>query len=311
MKKKILKSMLVMCIFAFMLSGCASEVEMMEVHSVTTEAISEEVVDLDTISEDMISEDYTTECYDEIIDISSNSDLSVAKVGDVVKFGRYEQDADLENGPEAIEWIVLDEQDGKLLLMSQYALEYLPFHVTQSSSELENITWENSTLRKWMNETFYNEAFALQEQEMICLSELENSVIYTEEYGHVYSNTVVECYGTTQDKVFLLDYQELIQYMNISDKEFTYYYDYYNEMIYTGDSYLGIEDFSFTSTEWAYLWMHEVYQTNSRVWYRTNAKLDNGETLENGMLEISGEHLYVNTDINLSGSIYPTIWVEK
>ncbi len=40
-----------------------------------------------------------------------------------VVFGHYEQDVHDENGPEPIEWFILDEQDGKLLLVSRYILD--------------------------------------------------------------------------------------------------------------------------------------------------------------------------------------------
>ena len=34
-------------------------------------------------------------------------------IGSIVTLGRYEQDGDKENGPEEIEWIVLDAKDGR------------------------------------------------------------------------------------------------------------------------------------------------------------------------------------------------------
>ena len=40
-------------------------------------------------------------------------------IGGIVTFGRYEHDGNEENGPEEIEWIVLDVQDGKVLLPFQ------------------------------------------------------------------------------------------------------------------------------------------------------------------------------------------------
>ena len=43
-------------------------------------------------------------------------------VGDIIQFGHYEQDNNLDNGSEAIEWIVLDydEANHKVLLLSKY-----------------------------------------------------------------------------------------------------------------------------------------------------------------------------------------------
>ena len=40
-----------------------------------------------------------------------------------VTFGTYEQDGNASNGAEPIEWYVLDEKDGKKLLVSKYILD--------------------------------------------------------------------------------------------------------------------------------------------------------------------------------------------
>ena len=50
------------------------------------------------------------------------------KVGSIVTFGQYEQDNNTGNGPEEIEWIVLDVQDGKSLLLSRYGLDAKPYN---------------------------------------------------------------------------------------------------------------------------------------------------------------------------------------
>ena len=43
-------------------------------------------------------------------------------VGDYISFGSYEQDNDVTNGKEPIEWLVLDVQEGKAKILSRYAL---------------------------------------------------------------------------------------------------------------------------------------------------------------------------------------------
>ena len=49
-------------------------------------------------------------------------------VNDHVFFGHYEQDNDLTNGAEAIEWRVLKVENGEALLISQYALDSQPYN---------------------------------------------------------------------------------------------------------------------------------------------------------------------------------------
>ena len=40
-------------------------------------------------------------------------------VGDLITFGTYEQDNNPDNGPEPIEWVVLDVKDHKALVISK------------------------------------------------------------------------------------------------------------------------------------------------------------------------------------------------
>ncbi len=88
--------------------------------------------------------------------------LSTLNVGDTFTFGVYEQDNTLFNGKEDIEWLVLDKEDNKIFVISKYALD----NVNYNSID-ESVTWETCTLRKWLNETFINVAFSLDEQALI------------------------------------------------------------------------------------------------------------------------------------------------
>ena len=74
--------------------------------------------------------------------------LSWSDIGSVVLFGSYEQDNDISNGPEIIDWTVLDKKDNKLLLISNNALDCQPYNISDT-----DITWENCSLREWMNDT--------------------------------------------------------------------------------------------------------------------------------------------------------------
>ncbi len=77
-----------------------------------------------------------------------------ASKGGTVSFGSYEQDGNTQNGPEPIQWIVLDKIDGQLLLLSADVLEARQYHHVP----FEEVTWENSDLRTWMNGDFYDRA---------------------------------------------------------------------------------------------------------------------------------------------------------
>ena len=80
--------------------------------------------------------------------------------GDTVLFGRWEQDGDPSNGPEPIEWIVAEQQDGASVLISSCTLDVRPFH-----GKAANVTWETSSLRAWLNGEFFRKAFSESEKE--------------------------------------------------------------------------------------------------------------------------------------------------
>ena len=101
---------------------------------------------------------------------SSVSTSSSVAVGDICYFGAYEQDNDLTNGKEPIEWLVLDVQGDKALLLSKYGLDAKPYNTTYA-----DVTWETCTLRKWLNDDFLKTAFSEDEQKAILTTEVDNS----------------------------------------------------------------------------------------------------------------------------------------
>ena len=124
-------------------------------------------------------------------------------VGDSFILGAYEQDNDESNGKEPIEWIVLDKRESDLLLISRYAIDCQHYYTQQSGT-----TWRFSSLRAWLNDTFYNEAFCQEEQQIIRSTLIQNPDNYI--YG-------VKGGSETTDKLFLLSIDEANQYF-ISDE---------------------------------------------------------------------------------------------
>ena len=127
-----------------------------------------------------------------------------AEIGDYVWFGSYEQDNDTANGKEDIEWLVLDKQGSKVLLLSHYGLDALRYN------RYEEVTWENCTLRTWLNETFIKYAFNSAEQQSIFLTNVDNS------RSQCYSEFDTTGGNNTQDKIFLLSYAEANKYLDVT-----------------------------------------------------------------------------------------------
>lgn len=104
-----------------------------------------------------------------------------------IKFGRYPQASKNENA--LIEWLVLKNDGSKALLISKYALDCQQYHTSRIFG-----TWENCTLRKWLNGTFISNAFSHEEQAMILSTTTESA--------------------NKKDRVFLLSMDEAWEYFS-------------------------------------------------------------------------------------------------
>jgi len=110
-------------------------------------------------------------------------------IGSTLTFGKYD-------------WRVLDVKNGKALLISKDVT-----HVNKPYNETKtDVTWENCTLRQWLNRDFLNE-FSSQEQSQICLSTIPN------EDNQWYGTKGV---NQTTDRIFLLSLDEVDNYFGNS-----------------------------------------------------------------------------------------------
>ncbi len=96
---------------------------------------------------------------------------------------------------ERIKWRVLKNDGSTLFLVADRGLDCKDYHDPGRS-----ITWENCTLRNWLNGTFYNTAFSKAEQGVVMSQDVvnEDNPDYNTEGGN---NTI--------DKVFLLSIGEV------------------------------------------------------------------------------------------------------
>ena len=114
---------------------------------------------------------------------------------EVITFGHYEQDADPDNGPEPIEWLVLEKDDESALLLSRNVLDSVLYH-----ERYEEVTWETCTLREWLNTEFVNTAFTEEDQARLVLTTVTADPGRTKKTDQG---------NDTQDRVFLLSYEEV------------------------------------------------------------------------------------------------------
>ena len=133
--------------------------------------------------------------------LSANAESGLPSAGDTVTLGVYEQDANEENGPEPLEWLVLDVHDGAALLVSVYGLDSKPY-VTGSS----RTAWDTSDMRSWLNGEFLDTVFTPEEKERVLLTAVPND----ETQSHPKIN--IRSCDDTEDYVFLLSYAEVMKY---------------------------------------------------------------------------------------------------
>lgn len=87
-------------------------------------------------------------------------------VGNSVVFGSYEQDNILNNGDEGIEWIVLERDGMKAMIVSKYTLDSVPYN-----SQNIDVSWESCSLHSWLNGDFYDVAFSTADRAAIVPNE--------------------------------------------------------------------------------------------------------------------------------------------
>lgn len=119
---------------------------------------------------------------------SQKPSYAKAEIGDIITFGKYEQNNSSADGSEPIEWIVLEKQDGSILLLSRYIL------YTEQFRRNSIFSWDDSVVRKSLNGDFFSSAFSAQEQSQICTKEFDYFVL-------------------ANDKIFLLSDEEVKYYL--------------------------------------------------------------------------------------------------
>lgn len=163
-------------------------------------------------------------------------DLSALKVGDVVNFGNVTFASYLGNDfKKDVPWLVLDIKDGSALIISENIIEFRPYWEgyaelsrqwndeymanLDSFSSFEELdayiatlpyekeygpiaaTWENSTIRTWLNGPFYD-GLPDDLKSRILLTNVAN------EENPVYIDAYSTPGNATDDKVFLLSTRE-------------------------------------------------------------------------------------------------------
>lgn len=126
-------------------------------------------------------------------------------VGDTVIYGKYYDIKD-DNGEKQIlplRWDVIDKKDDSVLLITDDIIDNIKYNHTWNP-----ISWADSSVRKWLNEEFYNTAFTSHEQAYITDTQLSN------DDNERFDTKAGE---DTIDKVFLLSLDDIEKYYTTNE----------------------------------------------------------------------------------------------
>ncbi len=103
---------------------------------------------------------------------------------------------------EPIKWLIVEESDGKATLVADMILDAQQYDYEANKETFGNNNYAESTIRAWLNESFYNTAFNELQQAIIQTVEVDNSAesTFDDSNPHACENTF--------DKIFLMSYVE-------------------------------------------------------------------------------------------------------
>ena len=221
-----------------------------------------------------------------------NAEETAVKKGDIISFGHYEQDNNVKNGNEDIEWIVLDVQGDKCYLLSSCILDGKKFNEKETGARP---SWKTSAIRKWLNNDFINQAFSDEEKDAIVCSSIKSSD-WLQAYSPEYS----------EDYIFLMSFDEISDYF--SDVEIIPYAisDYAKE---NGNPFYWLtRTWDFTNPDSVYcaptdpsdLFEHEVYAYHTwgvrpAMWLNLSKWKPDGSSITGNNAELTDGLKYTET----------------
>ncbi len=118
---------------------------------------------------------------------------------------------------EPIQWRILSESNGEALILCEMVIDSQEYYISTSNRTINGSTvysnnYAHSSIRAFLNDTFYNTAFSSLQKELILLTEVDNSVRSTNPDSNATqwnSGTNKNACSNTNDYVFLLSEQEV------------------------------------------------------------------------------------------------------
>ena len=204
-------------------------------------------------------------------------ELNKAEVGSYVTIGTYDT-WPYNDKTEALRWRVLDKQGDKILVLCDQLIDAFSYNYNPDLKDLDKVTWENSSLRAFLNDPEgFMAMFTDEELNRIQLTHLENNAANEElmkYFGGFVDDTslsIIPNYSTmavqdlpddpaTDDKIFLLSFPEIEKYLGEATEP------YQGESDYPFDSYPA-------NSKWiAYVTESVDYNLNGAGYYDYNTR---------------------------------------
>ena len=232
------------------------------------------------------------------------------------EFAKFDDGAAIEKGKTyyftvmPVEWYVLGTDAESTKLVSSKILDVQVFNsnVDRSPDNDGNYVnnWENSTLRAWLNGTFFNRTFTSYEKAAI--SETKNSSAYPESYYKNHSAAIKD----TWDRVYCLSYADTVN----KDGRYSYRYSFSKDMVdYDCLRMAKVTDYAKARGAWYYIAtakedyknyeVDRILDGNGKYWLRTVGK----DSVYAAVVRYTGEvgRTYENVGYKYAGSARSTI----
>lgn len=144
-----------------------------------------------------------TELYKAAVNSTAESGMK-----SLIAFGNYPASADGKCAP--VLWKILDEADGKALMISEMCIDVFPY-----DDRNDVATWASCSLREYLNSIMINELFSKEEQGLL----LEVSNVNADStYFHAKGGEPSYGGNDTKDKICLLSTEEILKYFGNDGK---------------------------------------------------------------------------------------------
>ncbi len=209
-----------------------------------------------------------------------------ALIGSYITFGTYPQTA-AGKDKTPIEWLVLDCDGSKALLVSRYGLDEQRY--ADDWKFWHDTTWADSRMRFWLNGEFMNRAFTQTEQEAILLTVVQNDESQNMSFDNFSGGT------DTWDKVFLLSAAEVKKYFPIAEED------------YDNESAIAIRRLVVTPYAIAQqAWVETINGENVAILWDTRSPY--GTLSSVAQVQIDGH--FQGSGVNGEAVVRPALWVD-